>query len=370
MFSSIRNNFGAGTIQFKDVFDTNFLILNATFSYRTDNPAYLEADVLEITVPDLPIDRSAECGVVMRFVDRGQSYGYPYVSDGGTVLKSWIKNKNTICIEKITAFDDHTEMIIYIQSMYLQLNRGANASTGVKKRITSKPTSNYIYWGSSLFCVIYPRWVFLHLDYSSAAYAVRNEDWRCTFEGLPLDVKADAPIMMSSCYQTPLAGGVNVCHIEDGIWKLNKADRNDGFDNTGNYVFGFACLIRDNEIEPDVPGRLRIEENPIKGATYVQITDFELELVPSPAVAAVTGRTGQYSTPYCIVYPTTVPEGMPNFRSYFLGRVLNGSGLCIQLASMYLDDTQARTTIRFDNQTGGSNFVIEMYDTSATMALV
>ena len=139
MFNSISNNFGAGAIQFKDLFDTNCLILNASFSYKTDSQEYQAADVLEITVPDLPIDRSAECAVVLRFIDRYEAYGSKIVSDGGTVLKSWIRDKNTICIEKLTAFDvGHKEMIIYIQSMYLQLNLGANASTGEKVKIAPK----------------------------------------------------------------------------------------------------------------------------------------------------------------------------------------------------------------------------------------
>lgn len=247
MFNSISNNFGAGAIQFKDLFDTNCLILNASFSYKTDSQEYQAADVLEITVPDLPIDRSAECAVVLRFIDRYEAYGSKIVSDGGTVLKSWIRDKNTICIEKLTAFDvGHKEMIIYIQSMYLQLNLGANASTGEKVKIAPKSSENKIRWGSSLFCVIYPKWVFLHMDYSGSDYSVRNEDWECTFEGFPTDVTADVPLMMGSCSRTPKAGGVNVCHVENGVWSLKASERNMGIDNTGNYVFGYACLVRDN----------------------------------------------------------------------------------------------------------------------------
>ena len=180
MFQSIRNNFGAGTIQFKDVRESNYIVLNATFTYRTDSPEYQAADVLEITVPDLNIDRSTIAGVVMRFIDRQTSYSYLIVSDGGTILKSWIKDKNTICIEKLTDFDDQEEMIIYIQTIYLQLNQGGNAKKGIKKSLSPKQPETYLYWGSSNFCVVYPKWVFIHIDFSSSKYAYRDSDWRCT----------------------------------------------------------------------------------------------------------------------------------------------------------------------------------------------
>ena len=66
------------------------MVLNAKFSYRTDSPEYLAADVLEIYVPDLSIERSAVTGVMMRFIDRRIFSSRTYSYDGGTVIKSWI----------------------------------------------------------------------------------------------------------------------------------------------------------------------------------------------------------------------------------------------------------------------------------------
>ena len=70
MFNSTGNNFGAGTIQFKDYQDSNYVVLNAKFSYDPTNAAYQVADVLEIYVPDLSINRSAVAGVILTFQDR------------------------------------------------------------------------------------------------------------------------------------------------------------------------------------------------------------------------------------------------------------------------------------------------------------
>ena len=369
MFNSISNNFGAGTIQFKDVRESNYIILNATFTYRTDSPAYQAADVLEITVPDLNIDRSTIAGVVMRFIDRRTSYGTLIVSDGGTILKSWIKDKNTICIEKLTAFDENQEMIIYIQTIYLQLNQGGNAKKGIKKSLSPKQPETYLYWGSSNFCVIYPKFVFIHIDFSSSKYAYRDSDWRCTFTGLPVDVKGDIPIMGAACNYNQKCGGVNISHVEDGVWTMAQADRNFGFENTGNYVFGMAYLIRDNEVEPDALGRLHFEEAKMaaqSSSMYFGVMDFEL--MPNPAIMALSGQTYWSSGKYGTFYPANVPDGVPSFRSFVMARSLRGSGMCIQLCSMYLNTSLAKKTLRFDVLAGGTLLSMNLMETTAIMA--
>jgi hypothetical protein len=93
MFTSTGNNFGAGTIQFKDYQAENYVVLNAKFSYDPTNAAYQAADVLEIYVPDLSINRSAVAGVILTFQDRYVYSSYTWNNDGGTAIKSWIKTR-------------------------------------------------------------------------------------------------------------------------------------------------------------------------------------------------------------------------------------------------------------------------------------
>ena len=369
MFNSISNNFGAGTIHFKDVRESNYIVLNATFTYSTADSAYQAADVLEIRVPDLNIDRSTISGVVMRWQSRRISYGSMTVSDGGTVLKSWIKDKNTICIEKLTDFDAGQEMIIYIQTIYLQLNQGANAPKGTRKNLSPKQPNQYLRWSSYNFCVVYPKWVFIHMFYSSCDYAYRASDWRCLFESLPVDVKADLPIISATCNDTPKAGGVNISHIEDGVWSMKYEDRNYGFDNTGNNVFGMGYLIRDNEAEPDAPGRLHMEEARLSAqvsSMYFQEMDFEL--VPNPAVMALSGQTFYNNNKYGTFYPAIVPEGVPSFKTFVMARSVRGSGMCIQLCSMYLNTALAKKTLRFDVLSGGTLLSMKLIETTAIHA--
>ena len=69
MFNSTGNNFGAGQIRFKSYQASNYVVLNAKFSFDPTNENYQACDQLEIYVPDLSIDAES-------FVKGdGRSYG-------------------------------------------------------------------------------------------------------------------------------------------------------------------------------------------------------------------------------------------------------------------------------------------------------
>lgn len=97
MMISTGNNFGAGHIEFKELVSENMVILNGRFSFDYTSEEYVNAKVLEIYVPELPMKRSLETAVFMLF---DNEYGRM-----GTIVKSWIKNKTTICLEKYAVND-------------------------------------------------------------------------------------------------------------------------------------------------------------------------------------------------------------------------------------------------------------------------
>ena len=93
MFNSTGNNFGAGQIQFKDYQAPNYVVLNAKVTFDPTNPAYQACDQLEITVPDLTIDRSTIGGVFVRFIEtQSYSWGDAIYDDPGLRIRipsSW-----------------------------------------------------------------------------------------------------------------------------------------------------------------------------------------------------------------------------------------------------------------------------------------
>ena len=251
MFESISNNFGAGVIQFKDVQESNYIVLNAKFTVDSGSDAYKAAKELEITVPDLTIERSALGFAVCQYKDRRSYSSGVSVYDGGTVLKSWVKDKNTIVIEKLDEFDDRGELTFWIHSLYCQLNQGGNTIRGTKTRITFEAETKYVYWSYDSFCVIFDKWVLLHAQISSTSWSGDKYDWPVTFKGLPEDIDTEIPVMLSVCYGNDKLGGVNPTTLKAGLWTSKAEDREMGFGNTGSYPFLYAYIIRDGETTSD-----------------------------------------------------------------------------------------------------------------------
>ena len=369
MFNSTGNNFGAGMIAFKDVQESNYIVLNAKFTCSPQSAEYQAAEVLEIKVPALSIARSTIAGVVARYKERGTSYGYPYVRDGGTVLKSWVKDANTLCIEKLSCFNDKQEIIIYIQTLYCMLGQGGNASKGKEKRITCVSEDSYLRLDTSYtICVVFPKWIFYHMMYGSCTWAYRDKDWEAFLEGLPDDVTADVPVIASDNYGNNKLGGITESRLEGGYWMLPKDERGDGFENTGNYVFSFGYLVRDAAEEPVIEGRLRYKAEELDGGQYNKFYDFDLELVPFPAMAACEGSVGIYKADPVTFSAPNCPEGIPSFEAFFMETHQHSNGLTIQLLKMTFNNYSGTGFVKIEDYVGDKNLSFKLYDT--TVALV
>lgn len=370
MFNSKGNNFGAGVISFKDVQERNYVVLNARFTCSPQNPEYRAAEVLEIHVPALSIDRSAEAGVIARFKDRmPSSYGTTRVYDGGTVLRSWIRDANTLCIEKLPVFDDRDELVIYVQALYCQLGQGGNAVRSKARRINCLSDGGFLRLDSAYtFCVVFDRWIFYHMMYVGCAYAMQEKDWDAYLENLPEDVAADVPVICSDNYQHTRLGTVTESRIEDGYFTFPADERDTSFFNSSNYVFSFAYLVRDSEPESELGGRLRIAEEELRGAQSQVFRDFDLELIPVPALAACSGSTGMYGSAEETLTAPSCPDGMPDFRAYFLCTGQQYPGLAVHMFSMELTKDSGTASVKLTDRSGMNNLAFIMHDTAVATA--
>lgn len=160
MFNSISNNFGAPTISFKDYQEDRYVVLNAHFAYAPINEDYQRVSVLEIKVPDLTLSKSMEAGVIAVYKDSYVYSNKTYLNNFPTVLKSWIKDKNTLCIEKLTNFDEYGPVDIYIYAMYAALNTGKEMTISASTKLTVIPKP-FTYYNTTQACVVTDNWVFM-----------------------------------------------------------------------------------------------------------------------------------------------------------------------------------------------------------------
>lgn len=110
--TSTGNNFGAGQIEFKAVQNDNYIILNGNLPFDRSTAEYIAADVLEIYVPDMVMKRSMETAVFML-------YDTPQYDRCGTIVRSWIKDRNTICLEKYPVNNNFTNFEFVFYCAYL-----------------------------------------------------------------------------------------------------------------------------------------------------------------------------------------------------------------------------------------------------------
>lgn len=243
MFKSISNNFGAGTIQFKDYQCDKYVVLNARFVVNSNAAAYKNAEKLVIKVPDLAISRSYDAGVAIRFIDRRVVLSQDVNCDGGTVLRSRIEDKNTISIEHLHEFDDRGDVVIYINAMYAVLNQGDVTERSVRTRLEFNQETPTIWAQDSAFFVEDDHWVFVWLKIQNYSGSMANIPWDIPIKNFPTDVDVYLPFFGGLNRQNPTVDGISEARIAGGNLKMDERVTN--FDANETMPFAFAYLVRD-----------------------------------------------------------------------------------------------------------------------------
>jgi hypothetical protein len=249
MFYSRGNNFGAGTIKFREARESNYIVLNATIKVDTRTAQYAAAEVLEIYVPDLNIGRSTETGVVMYYPDSIDWYGTIYCLDHGTFVKSWIKDKNTICIEKLSMFNNQEEVTIFIQTMYCQLGQGSNTVKVTTLPLVDASAESIVSFNDTdSIIVVREDWVFVHLLFQRCEYGHNRDDWEAIFENMPADIDVELPFVHTAFWNGNKYPGCVLATVEDQHWYMPFAKRTSDLNNNMGDPFSFAFLVRgDND---------------------------------------------------------------------------------------------------------------------------
>ncbi|MBQ1649391.1 MAG: hypothetical protein II047_13180, partial [Bacteroidales bacterium] len=112
----------------------------------------------------------------------------------------------------------------------------------------------------------------------------------------------------------------------------------------------------------------------VKGSSFgfyfdETFSDFDLELIPSPAMAACSGTTGIYGKSTVTFIPESRPAEIPAFDAYCLDNFNGGQGLSIQLVKMEYRTATEKGTIKVDDLSGMKNLSFKMFDTAVAMAI-
>lgn len=206
------NNFGAGEIQFQCFQQTNLLILNAEVTFDPSNAAYQAASQLEIYVPDLSLEKSAIGGMLM--------FGTLNGAKNGTAIKVWIQDKNTIVVEKVTAWDNNDTVTLVFSTSFVPRNIKAAIVKMPRKYITVTDKVGNVSTSQSYY-TFNDDWVFLGITFSQlkqldfdteVSFKIKDLPDIEDFDGIMMDNQAVSPSVGTKMYRFQIRN--NVISIE------------------------------------------------------------------------------------------------------------------------------------------------------------
>lgn len=291
MFNAVGNNFGAGEIRFKSYQQPTYAILNTRFYMNPTSPEYQAADVLEITVPKLSIDRSTDTVAMIGFRDRRQMYGKEQCYDAVAAARSWIKDDHTICIEKLSYMEGRGQLCVYIYSLYIQLNQGLLAERHSKLALTVTPSPICCQFHRDSFIVVKEKWVFLYIGMGTVPSSGSYQPWEGVVANLPEDVQAIVPFYGSSTQYNYNYSGLSEVTLLAGKYIHPYRVSN----NAGMGIFGyFVRGDNQGEVIPEVPvaddgSRCRLVIKSGETITSTLEADFVIEGCTGPINVGVVG---------------------------------------------------------------------------------
>ncbi len=202
---ALANNFGVAEIEFRDWQGKGLVILNGVVNIDTDNEKYKAAEILEITVPDLSIGRSAVTAVFLRSSK----------ADGAsTIVKSWIKDVRTICVEKLPEFDEFGPLTLYFASAYVTLGHRMDCPLNTVLRPSIVNGTSGSQSATDTKGVVTEHWCYLYICFSKFAGADYKDAFECSVDGLPEDIDITFPVVTASAYSYTFGTPTSVCRLK------------------------------------------------------------------------------------------------------------------------------------------------------------
>ena len=191
MITATGNNFGAGTIQLKDFQSDKMIILNGRVPLDPSQADYEAASQLEIYVPDLMLPKSTTTAVFLH----GLSWEKKYV----TAVRSWIKNKNTIVLEKPPIFRRASDSPV-LDFLCAYVPKGVRFDIQDMQVTTlaiadSTSESAQIHYQQ---CFITDNWVFLAIQIRGTKTENEGDEFSFRLAGLPSGISADVPFFFNA----------------------------------------------------------------------------------------------------------------------------------------------------------------------------
>ena len=187
IITSTGNNFGAGQVNFKAALDDNFVILNGRLAFDINCDEYKSAKVMEIYVPDLPMKLSLETAVYLTF----DTERYDRCI---TIVRSWIKNRNTICLEKLTLPNGCTNMELEFLCAYLP--KGQRETFAIEGQVDLQlENMSASLWRDYACAIVRDSWAMIAFEIGGLGTLEIGAPFSIDLTNFPAEIASDIPFL-------------------------------------------------------------------------------------------------------------------------------------------------------------------------------
>ena len=233
MIIATGNNFGAGHIEFKEFLSENMIILNGRFSFDITSEEYINARVLEIYVPELPMKRSLETAVFMLFDNQ---FGRM-----GTIVKSWVKNKTTICLEKYDVNERFGNREFWFTCAYLPM--GQRNTFEIEDQIDLQLENFSWYQRQEYACsIVREKWAYICFVIEGFYQTEAETAYSIDLVNFPTDIVADVPYVVQTTNKSGWGSYIVNCTISDG--KFNNPGNSEQLLKDASSSFVKVFIVR------------------------------------------------------------------------------------------------------------------------------
>ena len=363
MFISTGNNFGGPEITFKDYQNEHEIVLNAIFDYDSTDEKYRNATELEVYVPDLSLNKSAVAGC----------YFAGYGPDGpvGTVVRTWIKNKNTIVIEKLTAWDECQIHRIYICTLYgLRGFRGIDFELHKFHSLSLKQSESIANgYGSDNVYFITPNWMFMCFSIGELSWkATEKTCFLSSLRGIPEDIDMILPFV-NGLHDYKLPGmNIHPVHMKDGQIMITDMSKGMG-SGTGWESMFYAFIVRDPDTTPEPEGKLSWSTPSIVTSKTERGGDVAIEMAGSPMMMSAQMVSSYYGVSGYPYHIPELPEDLLWHEAFFISYNTPGKGISLQLTRLSFTFEYNQRRFNCKTEAGASAITYQLFDTSAAMPI-
>lgn len=233
MLQVTATNFGISpdSIQLNIVQGEGMIILNGELTVDTTHDVYKKLFTLELTVEDLPIGKSLPTAVFVCDATEG--------SHNITITRARIKDKNTISIRPIRAYDEFGAYRLLFRCAFVEGNSSAVPQFQAHKSIVPEVTLGSM-TGAECYLTESEGWAMLVFNAASLTFDETESKVQARLEGFPESVSASFPIIFSESQMSATGSRFYPASIENGVLTISKdgnADEASGVSTKFTKVF-------------------------------------------------------------------------------------------------------------------------------------